>query len=125
MTTLATFARVCTTDLDATLAALAASGISEVRLRFGHASGLQLVLVADVLVLAGAEQVIEPFRATALTIIVDDLDAALDAAGASNARVVRAPAQQSVGRNVTVAFPEGPLLEYVEWNEQTREAVGV
>ncbi len=124
MTALATFARLYVRDLDAALAALAASGITNVRLRFGHAAGLQLVLVGDVLVIVGSDDMLEPFRTTDLTVIVDDLDDAISAAQAAGARVIREPAAQAVGRNVTVAFAAGPVVEYVEWNDDTRQTAG-
>lgn len=125
MAALASFARICVTDLDAALVALAASGVSDVRLRFGHATGLQLALVGDILVLAGPDDIIAPFRSTDVTIIVDDLDDAIAAARSAAAEIVRGSAEQEVGRNVTVAFPGGPIIEYVEWNQATRARAGL
>lgn len=66
-----------------------------------------------------------PFRATSLTVIVDDLDQVIRAAGQAGAIVSREPADQAVGRNVTMSFPSGPVIEYVEWNLQTRQAVSL
>ena len=125
MTALATFARMYVHDLDAAIAALAASGVTGVRLRFGHAAGLQLALVGDVLVLAGSDNQLEPFRATDVTVIVDDLDAALADAAQGGATATRGPAEQATGRNVTVGFPAGPVVEFVEWDAVTRAAARV
>ncbi len=112
-------------DLDSAVDALGASGVCGVRLRFGHAAGLQLALVGDVLVLAAADEMLEPFRSTDLTVVVDDLDQAIDEAQSGGATIRREPAQQAVGRNVTVGFPAGPVIEFVEWNPQTRTAAGL
>lgn len=125
MTVLATFARLCVPDLDAALDELAASGCGDVRLRFGHASGLQLALVSGLLVLAGTDDQLAPFRATSATVIVTDLDAALGAATGAGAVVVRGIAQQQTGRNATVRLAGGPVLEFVEWDDATRRAAGL
>ncbi|MHB8295604.1 MAG: VOC family protein [Acidimicrobiales bacterium] len=124
MVALATFARMYVQDLDSAIEALAASGVTGIRLRFGHAAGLQLALVGDVLVLAAPDEMLEPFRSTDLT-VVDDLDQAIEQAQSGGATISREPADQAVGRNVTVAFPAGPVLEFVEWNQQTRAVAGV
>lgn len=125
MTVLATFARVCVSDLDAALAAFAAAGVDGVRLRFRHGSGLELALVGDVLVLAGPDEVLAPFRATDVTIVVDDVEVAVRDALRGGAEVVREVALQPVGRNATVAFPAGPVVEFVEWDDATRASVGL
>lgn len=125
MPALATFARMYVRDLEATIAALEACGVSGVRLRFGHAAGLQLALVGDVLVLAGSDEQLAPFTATDLTVVVDELEPATTSAQAVGAVVVRGPADQATGRNATVSFPGGPVVEFVEWDQRTRSAVGV
>ena len=125
MAVLATFPRIYVRDLDAAIEALAASGVRGVRLRFGHAAGLQLALVGDVLVLAAADAVLEPFRSTDVTVIVDDLDGAISQAQAAGAVISRPPAAQAVGRNVTLSFPAGPVIEFVQWDERTRAAAGL
>lgn len=76
MAVLATFARLYVEDLDLALDALAAAGLTNVRLRFVHRAGLQLALVNDVLVLAGKRKLLDEFRSTDVTVIVDDLDVA-------------------------------------------------
>ncbi len=125
MAVLATFARMYVNDLDAAIKALDDCGVSGVRLRFGHAAGLQLALVGDVLVLAASNEMLQPFRTTDLTVIVDDLEDAIGAAKAGGAIISRDPAYQAVGRNVTLSFPAGPVVEFVEWDQQTRSAAGV
>ena len=125
MAVVATFARMYVTELDRTLEALGACGLPGVRLRFGHSAGLQLALVGDVLVLAGSDEALEPFRSTALTVVVDDLEQAIGTAQAGGATISRAPADQTVGRNVTLSFPQGLAIEFVQWNQETRSAAGL
>lgn len=60
-----------------------------------------------------------------MTVIVDDIEQATEAALAAGAEVSRDLADQATGRNVTVSFPSGPVIEYVEWNDETRAAAGV
>lgn len=68
---------------------------------------------------------LEPFRTTDLTVIVDDLEQAIGAAQAGGAVISRDPADQAVGRKVTLSFPAGPVVEFVEWDQQTRSAAGL
>lgn len=120
---LATFARVYVSDIEEGIA-LFSSGENP-RLRISHGSGLELALVGEVLILAGPPEVIEPFRSTQVTVIVDDLDVAIaDVAGAGG-RIRRQPAHQPTGRNVTISYANGADVEYVEWSATTRAQVGV
>jgi hypothetical protein len=41
------------------------------------------------------------------------------------AQVSRELADQATGRNVTVTFPAGPVIEYVQWDDETRAAAGL
>ncbi len=90
------------------------------RLRFSHASGLELALVGDVLVLAGPEDMLRDFRATQVTLVVDDLDGALIDAATRHGTLRRGPQQRATGRNATVGYPSGAVVEYVEWSPATR-----
>ncbi|MDO9410645.1 hypothetical protein [Patulibacter sp.] len=125
MGTLATFARVYVSDLEPALGLFTDAGAPEPRLRFSHASGLELALVGDVLVLAGPEEVLAGFRETQVTSVVDDLDVALDRARGLGAEVLRGPAAQETGRNATVRMPFGAVVEYVEWSAEVRARLGV
>jgi hypothetical protein len=122
MRTLATFARVYVSDLEPALELL---GGGEPRLRFSHASGLELALVDQVLVLAGPDEVLDAFRSTQVTAVVEDLGEALDRARGLGAEVLREPAAQATGTNATVRLPAGAVVEYVEWTDEVRVRLGV
>jgi hypothetical protein len=122
---LATFARVYVSDLDAALELLAGGGEPAPRLRFAHASGLELALLGDVLVLAGPDELLDAFRETQVTAIVEDLGAALRHARSRGATVVRGPADGPTGTNATVRLPFGAVVEYVQWTAAVRAQVGV
>jgi predicted enzyme related to lactoylglutathione lyase len=67
--------------------------------------------VGDVLILAGPTQVLDAFRAMQVTVIVDDLDAALQRARSQDGSVLRGPATQPTGRNATVSYSSGATIE--------------
>lgn len=84
MRILRTYARVYTTDLDTVSASLAAATGEPVTSRFSLPNGPDLATVGEVLVVAGDEEVLAPYRETVATLLVDDLDACrerLDEAG--------------------------------------------
>jgi len=125
MRTLATFARVYVSDIEAALALFSDGEPPAPRLRFSHASGLELALVGEVLVLAGPDEVLDGFRSTQVTSVVEDLDAALDHARGLGGEVLRGPAAQATGTNATVRLPFGAVVEYVEWTDEARAQAGV
>jgi len=122
MVVLASFARVYVSNIDDGIVLFQRSPGELPRLRFSHASGLELALVGDVLILAGPHEVLAGFRETQVTLVVDDLDEALTEAHARNGTMVRGPAEQATGRNATVRYPGGAVVEYVEWSPATRAA---
>ncbi|MHB8191519.1 MAG: VOC family protein [Ferrimicrobium sp.] len=125
MAILASFARVYVADINEGIALFRRSPEEAPRLRFSRASGLELVLVGDVLVLAGSEDVLRHFRATQVTLVVDDLDGALIDAATRHSVLRGGPEHQVTGRNATVGYPGGAMVEYVEWSLATRVEAGL
>lgn len=125
MAQLATFARVYVSDLNEGVALFATDVRTTPRLKFSHASGLELALVGDVLILAGPQKVLDQFRSTQATVIVDDLDAAIAESIQYGGHLLREPASQPTGRNVTISYRTGAVIEYVEWSAAIREQVGL
>ncbi|MFI0820549.1 VOC family protein [Streptomyces sp. NPDC021098] len=119
-----TYARVYAADLDAALGPLSAVSGEPVSTRFTMPNGLELATVGRVLVVAGDERVLEPYRATAATLIVDDLDECRARLERTGARVVRGPQAVPTGRNLTAELPGGVQIEYVEWDEAQWERAG-
>lgn len=124
MRILRTYARVYAADLDAVLAPLSAVTDQPVTSRFTMPNGLELAAVGQVLVVAGDERTLEPYTATAATLIVDDLDECQARLHQSGARIVRGPQAVPTGRNLTATLPGGVQLEYVEWDEAQWERLG-
>ncbi len=60
-----------------------------------------------------------------MTVIVEGIEQAIGAALFGGADVSHELADQATGRNVTVTFPAGPVIEYVQWNDETRAAAGL
>jgi hypothetical protein len=119
-----TYARVYTTDLNAVLAPLSTATDEPITSRFRMPNGLELAAVGQVLVVAGDERTLEPYTATAATLIVDDLDECQVRLNQTGAQMVRGPQAVPTGRNLTAKLPGGVQLEYVEWDEAQWERVG-
>jgi len=76
--------------------------------------GLELAQIGDILLIAGSDEALKPFRSTQATFLVDSLDeyrAYLDEKGAE---IIRGPNKVPTGRNMTVRHPDGAVIEYVE-----------
>lgn len=125
MKVIASYARVYASNIDEAISLFTRSPEDTPRLRFSHSSGLELALVGQVLILAGPSDVLAAFRATQVTVIVESLDDAVSFATDRRGSLVREPAEQPTGRNATVAYPGGEVVEYVEWSAATRAAVGL
>ncbi|MEV0264284.1 hypothetical protein AB0I49_23525 [Streptomyces sp. NPDC050617] len=119
-----TYARAYADDLDAMLAPFTAVTGEPVSTRFTMPNGLELATVGRVLVVAGDEQVLEPYRATVATLIIDDLDECQVLLNRTGAQIVRGPQAVPTGRNLTAKLPGGVQIEYVEWDEAQWERAG-
>jgi hypothetical protein len=104
MTALATFARLDVDDLDGTIEALAASGITNLRLRFDHPAGVHFALVGDVVVLAGSADTPEPLGGRA-----------------DKPRARRA----TRGAQCHCELSVRPGHQHFEWTSETRQAAGL
>ncbi|MEU5629903.1 MULTISPECIES: hypothetical protein [Streptomyces] len=124
MRVLRTYARVYASDLDEVLAPLTAVTDEPVISRFTMPNGLELAAIGQILVVAGDERTLEPFTATAATLIVDDLDECQVRLHQSGAQIVRGPQAVPTGRNLTAKLPGGVQLEYVEWDDMQWGRVG-
>lgn len=87
-------------------------------------NGLELASVGRVLVVAGDEETLGPYRATVATLIVDDLDECTVLLDRTGAQIVRGPQAVPTGRNLTARLPGGVQIEYVEWDDAGWERAG-
>ncbi|MDT3398955.1 hypothetical protein RKE29_20290 [Streptomyces sp. B1866] len=99
------------------LAPLAAVTGEPISSRFTMPNGLELATVGRVLVVAGDERVLEPYRATVATLIIGNLDECHALLTRTGAQIVRGPQAVPTGRNLTAKLPGGVQIEYVEWDE--------
>lgn len=89
------------------------------RLRFVHsAARLELAQVGNVLLLAGTEEALRPFRSTAATFVVDDLAAFHEFLVRSGVTVLSEPRDVPTGRNMRVRHLDGLVVEYVQFDRQ-------
>ncbi|HEX2954555.1 MAG TPA: VOC family protein [Bacillota bacterium] len=76
--------------------------------------GLELASVGSLLIIAGTEVALDPFRSTQATFLVDDLDAFYNDLMVKGSTVIRPIQSVPTGRNMTVRHPDGTIVEYVE-----------
>jgi len=119
---LKTYARVCVDDLDAALSHLSPLIGEGPRWResFG---GLELAGLGGLLLIAGSDAELAPFRATHATAVVDDLDLVRRTLEAHGAELLEEPFEAPNGRGFTARQPGGAIVEYVEWHEELRAHV--
>jgi hypothetical protein len=108
--------------LDPTLAFYEGLFREKCRLRFVYsAAHLELAQVGNVLLLAGTEEALEPFRSTANTFVVDDLAGFREFLVRSGATILSDAKDVPTGRNMRVQHPDGLVVEYVQFEQQQQE----
>ncbi|MGY4159631.1 putative enzyme related to lactoylglutathione lyase [Bradyrhizobium sp. USDA 4461] len=89
------------------------------RLRFDYPEyNLRLAQVASILFIAGTEQSLNPFTATHLTFMVDDIDAFAAHLPGVGAKILDGPKPVPTGRNMLVVHPDQTRVEYVEHRDK-------
>jgi len=84
-------------------------------LRFSYpAVRLELAQVGTVLLLAGRDVDLDPFRATRITVMVDDIGAYQQLFEAKGVMIIDAPKKVPTGWNMRVKHPDGLIAEYVQ-----------
>ncbi len=121
---LRTYARAYAPDLDQAPGPLTSVTGTPAGTRFSLPDGLQLAAVGQVLVVAGDEQTLAPYRATQATLIVDDLDECQLLLARAGAQVLRGPQQVPAGRNLTARLPGGIQVEYGQWDQAQWDRAG-
>ncbi|MGW2374206.1 VOC family protein [Kitasatospora sp. NPDC001683] len=114
MKVLATLARVYVDDLEATLPTLRELTGEEAGLRFPYA-GVEVARIGGLLVVAGTEEALAPFRRVQATLLVDDLDGLAELLRLQGGELLDGPNQVPTGRNATARHPGGAVFEYVEF----------
>ena len=110
-------------SLDSTISFYAGLFGEKCRLRFSYpAARLEIASVGHVLLIAGATEDLELFRATHATFLVDSLEEFRLYLKQGRAKILSEPKEVPTGRNMTVRHPDGLVVEYVE-HRQTAEAI--
>jgi predicted enzyme related to lactoylglutathione lyase len=76
--------------------------------------GLELAQVGNILLIAGSDEALKPFRSTQATFLVDSLDEFKAYLEEKGAKIIRGPNKVPTGRNMTVRHSDGSVIEYVE-----------
>ena len=116
MKILRTYARVYAADLDEVVPVLSRLIGQPVTTTFTLPNGLRLATVGRILVVAGDDELLAPFRATQATVVVDDLDECQAVLSGEGAHLVRGPQRVPTGRNLTALVAGGVQMEFVEWS---------
>jgi predicted enzyme related to lactoylglutathione lyase len=85
------------------------------RLRFHYERyDLEIAQIGAMLIVAGSEENLLPFRSTSATFMVEDLDDWHGELMRLGAVIIEAPKSVPTGRNMRVRHPDGMIAEYVE-----------
>ena len=115
MKILETYVRVYVDDMDSALNFYESLWGETSTLRFKHSRAeLELGVVGNMLILAGSDPDLEPFRHTQATFKVDTIHEFYDYLLKSGCKVIRGLTRVPTGTNLTVQHPDGTILEYVE-----------
>jgi predicted enzyme related to lactoylglutathione lyase len=76
--------------------------------------GMELAQIENILLIAGSDEALKPFRITQATFLVDSLDEFKAYLEEKGAEIIRGPDKVPTGRNMTVKHPDGSVIEYVE-----------
>lgn len=98
----------------------------ECRMRFKHHEvGLELAWVGSVLLIAGSQDKLKPFKSTSATFLVDSIDNYMGILLEQGAIILEEPRSAPIrlndtrsGRNMRVRHPDGMVIEYVEHIQQ-------
>ncbi len=85
------------------------------QLRFKYSEvKLELAMVGYVLLIAGSDEALKPFRNTQATFLVDSLNDFKDKLVHHGAVILKEPQNVPTGINMRVKHPDGTIIEYVE-----------
>ena len=92
------------------------------RLHFKYPeTGLELAQIGSVLLIAGSDAALAPFKATQATFLVDSLSEYKEALLKSGASILREPKQVPTGMNMLAKHRDGTIVEYVQHAQEKEE----
>ncbi|HLI87179.1 MAG TPA: VOC family protein [Ktedonobacteraceae bacterium] len=87
------------------------------RLRATYPDGIEAVQVGPLLLMAGPDQALAPFRATQANFLVDSLGEWKDFLEKSGAALIEEPHQAPTGPEMRVKHPDGTVIKYVQYHD--------
>jgi predicted enzyme related to lactoylglutathione lyase len=75
---------------------------------------LEIARINNLLIIAGTDQALEPFKETSATFLVDSISEYKDFLDQNGALVIRDIQQVPTGLNMTIKHKDGIIIEYVE-----------
>jgi len=115
MKILQTFSRLYVNDLSSAIEFYEELLGSPAAMRFEISQiGLELAQIGNILLIAGSDEALKPFKSTQATLLVDSLDEFKAYLEEKGAEILRGPNKVPTGRNMTVKHPDGSIVEYVE-----------
>src|SRR5579884_1513738 len=83
-------------------------------LRQTSPAGIELAQIGSILLIAGPDQALEPFRATQANFLVDSLVEWKDFLEKNGATLVEGPKQAPNGMEMRVTHPDGIQIKYIQ-----------
>lgn len=78
-------------------------------------TGLELAQIGNVLLLAGSEEALKPYRETKATFIVNTLEGFKEYLLVNGSKIIRDIKIVPTGKNMTLKHPDGTIIEYVQF----------
>ena len=76
--------------------------------------GLEIARINNLLIIAGSEEALKPFRNTTATFLVDSISECKDFLVECGAEIIQDIQQVPTGLNMTAKHKDGVIIEYVE-----------
>jgi Predicted enzyme related to lactoylglutathione lyase len=94
---------------------------SEMRFAYNEVH-LELATVGDILLIAGSNEALKPFRDTKATFLVDSVEEFKSYLEQRGGKMIRGVKDVPTGRNMTMEHPDGTIFEYVQHFNQVLAA---
>ena len=119
---LRTYARIFTSDLEATLAPLRKLIGREPELRISFLD-MEVLTIGDFCILSGPAESIAPFLGAVGPAIVDDIAATRDTLLTAGAEIIQFDKDSPTGPNMFSRTSDGVVTEWVQWRPDVWERV--
>jgi hypothetical protein len=80
-------------------------------------AGLEISRINNLLIIAGTDQALKPFKETSATFLVDSVSEFKDFLNRNDTEIIRDIQQVPTGLNMTIKHKDGIIVEYVEYRK--------